>query len=338
MINKKIIFYFSWLLISLLILLIVIIISLCIGSSGILLKDIINVLLTKRVGTVEHSIIFDIRVPRIILGFAVGSSLSISGVILQGIFRNPLVEPYTLGISGGAAFAICLNILLGLNKENMLLSIPISGFLGSILVLLIIYLLSTRKGILKINQLLLTGVMISFIASSLIMFIMSISRLEDLHQIIHWTMGSLEEPNLLLIKIIFFISLLGYFVSYFFSVELNTFLLGEEEAIHLGINVNRVKKILFVLASLLTGSAVSVAGIIGFVGLVIPHLVRIIVGNDHRILIICSGIIGAAFLILSDTIARTIIAPVELPVGVITGIIGGSTFIYFLYKRNLYKK
>jgi len=163
---------------------------------------------------------------------------------------------------------------------------------------------------------------------------MAISKVEDLHGIIFWIMGSLEEPSMLLIKITVLLSVFGLFASYLFCRDLNAFALGEEDASHLGVDTEKTKKILFILSSLLTGCAVSVAGVIGFVGLVIPHFVRMFIGSDHRVLILASFLTGGAFLIACDTIARTVIAPIELPVGVITGIIGGIMFIYFLNKRK----
>ena len=285
-------------------------------------------------GTTEYSILFDIRLPRIILGFAIGGALSLAGVILQGMFRNPLVEPYTLGISGGASLVVCLNIVLGLHQGLGVLTLPFSGFLGAALVVLLVYSLSLKRGILKIQGLLLTGVMISFICSSLIMLIMAVSRTEELHGIIFWTMGSLEEPNWFLIKMTSLVSLAGLLASYLFCLDLNALGLGEEEAAHLGINTERTKRLLFVIASLLTGVSVSIGGIIGFVGQVIPHFMRMFVGSDHRILLIASFLGGGAFLILCDTLARTIISPMELPVGVITGILGGSLFVWALSKKN----
>ncbi|MDD5085686.1 MAG: iron ABC transporter permease [Candidatus Omnitrophica bacterium] len=307
--------------------------SLCAGSVGMSFKDILETIFRGK-GTAEHSILFDIRLPRILLGFAVGGALSLAGVILQGMFRNPLVEPYTLGISGGAATGVCLNIVLGLSHSLGILSLPLCGFLGAILVIAIVYSLSMRKGVLKIQGLLLTGVMISFISSSLIMLIMSVSRTEDLHGIVFWIMGSLEEPNWLLIKSALVVSGLGLVGSYIFCLDLNAFSLGEEEALHLGINTERTKRLLFVIASLLTGLSVSVAGMIGFVGLIIPHFVRMFVGSDHRVLLPGSFLVGAAFLIFCDTLARIVISPLELPVGVITGILGGSIFVYALAKKR----
>lgn len=311
----------------------VIIFSFCMGTAAIPLKKIISLVIEGR-GSGEYSILFDIRLPRILLGFAIGGALALAGVILQGIFRNPLVEPYTLGISGGAALAVCLNIVLGLQRSFGILTLPFSGFAGAILVIVLVYSLTVKKGILRIQGLLLCGVMLSFICSSLIMLIMAVSRAEDLHGIVFWVMGSLEEPSWFLIKTAFLVSILGLVVSYFFCFDLNAFSLGEEEAQHLGINTERAKRLLFILASLLTGFSVSITGIIGFVGLVIPHFVRMVIGRDHRILLIASFLSGAAFLVLCDTLARTIISPLELPVGVITGIFGGGLFVYLLSKKG----
>ena len=307
--------------------------SFLLGPSHIPFSKIIS-LIPNGKGTIEYTILFDIRLPRILLAFAIGGALSIAGVILQAMFRNPLVEPYTLGISGGAALFVSLNMALKLNQRFGLLSLPTSGILGSIAVILILYVLSVKKGVLKIQGLLLTGVMISFISSSLIMLIMAVSHTEDLHRIVFWIMGSLEEPNSLLLKLMLLVSFWGLGVSYLFCFDLNALSLGEEEALHLGINVERTKKFLFLLASMLTGFSVSIAGIIGFVGLFVPHFVRMMVGIDHRILLISAFLCGASFLILCDTLARIVISPLELPVGVITGIVGGGVFIYALTKRR----
>ncbi|MFH1077109.1 MAG: iron ABC transporter permease [Pseudomonadota bacterium] len=310
--------------------------SLSVGSSSIPFKNIVVAVL-ERVPCSEYSIIFNVRLPRILLAFAIGGSLSLAGVILQGMFHNPLVEPYTLGISGGAALGVCLNIVFRLTHSLGVLSLPACGFLGALSIVVLIYSLSVKKGVLKIQGLLLTGVMISFISSSLIMLIMAVSRVEDLHGIVFWIMGSLEEPNNSLILLSLGVSIAGLILSYLFCINLNALALGEEEAMHLGINVEKSKKFLFIIASVLTGFSVSVAGVIGFVGLVIPHYMRMLVGRDHRILLISSFLGGACFLIASDTLARTIIAPVELPVGVITGLVGGSAFVYVLTRQMLLK-
>jgi len=308
--------------------------ALAVGSTSIPFTEIVEVIF-KGKGTIGHSILFDLRLPRIVLGFAIGGGLSLAGVILQGMFRNPLVEPYTLGISGGAALGVCLNIVLRLPDKIGIISFPLFGFLGAILVITIIYLLSIKRGILRIPTLLLTGVMVSFIASSLIMLAMAITRTEDLHGIVFWIMGSLAEADWWLIKAMVLVSIISMVISYFFSLDLNALSLGEEEAMHLGLNIEKSKRLLFLISALLTGCSVSIGGIIGFVGLLVPHFMRMLVGSDHRILLIASFLGGGAFLILCDTLARTIISPLELPVGVITGIIGGILFIYALTKKEM---
>ncbi len=278
---------------------------------------------------IESIILFKIRLPRIILGLVVGAALAVAGVIFQGMFRNPLVEPYTLGVSGGAALGVSLSVIAGFRI------LPLAGFLGALGAISLVYFIARRQGILKISMLLLTGVMISFIASAIILLIMSLAQEHQLHGILFWIMGSLEETNPSLIKLVSLIILIAIAISFLFSRVLNVLSLGEEEALHLGVNIERTKRTLFILGSLMAGVAVSVSGIIGFVGLLVPHFMRLLVGPDHRILLPTSCLAGGIFLVLSDTIARTVISPLELPVGVITGILGGSLFIYFLTKRTL---
>ena len=279
----------------------------------------------------ERAILYEIRLPRILLGFAAGGSLSLSGAILQGIFRNSLVEPYTLGISGGAAIGVCIGIALSAQKIIGFFSLPTFGFFGSFAVLFVLLYLSGRRAIRR-EELLLSGAMISFISSSIILLFFALLRTEEIHRIIFWMMGSLQEEEMKLIAIVCFISILGLLVSYIFSFDLNALSLGEEEAMHLGINVIRTKRFLLLLSSFLTGLVVSITGIIGFVGLVIPHTMRLIFGSDYRFLLFSSFFFGASFLILCDTIARVIIAPSELPVGVVTGVIGGTLFLYLLLR------
>ncbi len=298
------------------------------------ISDIIPVLTSGKEST-EYTILMHIRMPRIILGFAVGGSLSLAGALLQGMFRNPLVEPYTLGISGGASLGVALNILFKWYAVIGTIAYPISGFIGALLVMFFVYGLSVRRQSMGLRDLLLIGVMVSFIASSVVMLLMSISKSEDLHGIIFWIMGSLDEPNLNLIYIAVVVALGGLLFSHLFCLPLNAMSLGEEGARHLGIRVTTTRRWLFLMASLLTGLSVSVAGIIGFVGLVVPHFMRMIMGPDHRVLLAGSFLAGASFLILCDTLARTIISPLELPVGVVTGIIGGTIFVYALTRKRM---
>lgn len=331
--RSKISAWAGWIFLLLLVLLGAVVLSLAVGAVELPLSKVLT-LLTRGQGTPEYAILFEVRLPRILLGFAVGGGLAISGVILQGMFRNPLVEPYTLGISGGAALGVCLNVVAGGASILGPLATPASGFFGALGSIFLVYAISVRGGGISLARLLLIGVMVSFMASSVIMLLMAVTRTEDLHGIIFWIMGSLEEPNPFLIKAVLAISLGGMLLSLFYAVDLNALSLGEEEAFHLGVDVDRVKKAIFVIASLLTGCCVAVAGIIGFVGLVVPHLMRLLVGGDHRILLLASYIAGAAFLILCDTMARLVIAPMELPVGVITGLVGGGLFIYALSKKK----
>lgn len=328
--------YNRWIIILILLIIAVLVafaISLSVGELSISLLDIPEIL-KKGDTNIEYTILNKIRLPRIFLGFAVGGALSLAGAILQGIYRNPLVEPYTLGISGGAALGVTIAIVFGFVSSLGAMVLPISGFIGSLAIIFIVYTFSIQKGKLNTNNMLLTGVMISFISSSVMMLLMAITTTENLHGIIFWIMGSLDEPNINLIYFAFIISLVGLMLSFFFVKQLNALRLGEEKAMHLGINSESAIRILFIISSLLTGISVAVAGIIGFVGLIIPHLMRLLVGNDYRILLISSFLGGAAFLILSDTLARVIISPNELPVGVITGIIGGAIFVVVLRKMN----
>jgi len=307
--------------------------SLCFGSANISPAKLLPAFMCGG-NSIEHTILWEVRLPRIMLGIAVGGALSLAGVILQGMFRNPLVEPYTMGISGGAALGVCVAILLRLGRNFGSWSLPVAGSIGAAATIFAVYLLSTEQGGLNIRNLLLIGIMVSFICSSLITLIMAVSKVEDLHGIIFWAMGSLEQSNPLLVKIAMFVSVIALVLSYFFCLELNALTLGEEEALHLGISVENSKRLLFLLASIMTGLSVSVAGIIGFVGLVVPHFMRLFLGSDHRILLLASWLCGGLFLVFCDTIGRTIISPTELPVGVVTGLLGGIIFVYVLCRRE----
>ncbi len=320
----------------LLLLLITIFIALSIGEVNLSPSDLIQILSER--SSLEYTIVSQIRFPRIVLGLAIGGALSLSGVLLQGIYRNPLVEPYTLGISGGAALAVAFAIVFQLNTMLGLFFLPISGFIGALITVFLVYFLALNRNNFNINRMLLIGVMISFIASSAMMMLMSLSNGDNLQSIIFWIMGSLGETNKLLISIAFWSSISGLLISYMFVHPLNALRLGEEKAKLLGINTDIVIRILFVLASILTGACVSIAGIIGFVGLVIPHLSRLIVGNDYRILLITSFIGGGVFVILSDVLSRIIISPNELPIGVITGMVGGFVFVVVLSRSKFTSK
>lgn len=328
--SKKLI-WFIYVLLLLVALSVVIILSLSIGEIPIPYKKIPQILADKE--SMEYGVLFYIRIPRTLLGFAIGGSLSLAGAILQGIYRNPLVEPYTLGISGGASLGVTFAIVAGLHLLNILL-LPLAGFIGAFTTIFLVYTLSLKKGALSVNRMLLIGVMISFISSSLMMFLMSITATENIHGIVFWIMGSLNESNTAMIGAMVVLSIVCLLIAYLFVMPLNALRLGEEKARHLGINSNATIRILFVITSVLTGACIAVGGVIGFVGLVIPHIVRLFVGSDYRIMLVSSFLSGSIFLILCDIIARTIISPNELPIGVITGIVGGVVFIVLLSRSQ----
>ncbi|MGE4585790.1 MAG: FecCD family ABC transporter permease [Mangrovibacterium sp.] len=333
--NKK---YLKWLVVLVVLialLLASVMISLAAGEMKISLLNALKlVFFPAGDQSLEYMLVRQVRLPRIILGIAVGGALSLAGVILQGIYRNPLVEPFTLGISGGASLGVALTIVFGLHGALGGFMLPLSGFLGALLMIFLVYTLGSGRGRVNVNNMLLIGVMVSFVASSAMMFLMAVSSSENLHGIIFWTMGSLDEPDQRLVTLSLGATLAVLLVSYLFVQPLNALRLGEEKAWHLGIDTNLAVRVLFVLASLLAGVSVSVAGVIGFVGLIIPHLLRLVLGSDYRILLICSFLLGGTFLVFSDVVARTIISPNELPVGVITGIAGGLVFIVMMRKQK----
>ncbi len=310
-----------------------IVFSLSVGTYRILPERFLEIILGNG-SSVENNVFYGLRLPRVLLGLAVGASLSLAGILLQAIFRNPLVEPYTIGISGGASFAVCLAVSLGLTSVFGRHSVYFAGFLGASLVISLLYALNSCGRISSINTLLLSGIMLSFIFSALIMLVLSLSSAEDAHGIIFWLMGSLEHTDLRLSIFAFAASFLCLAIVMLFQHELDALLLGEEQALHLGINTRRAQLRFFLAASFLTALAVSLSGIIAFVGLAIPLIARKVIGNSHRFLLPGAFLLGAAFLTVCDSLARTIVSPTELPVGVITGIIGGSIFVWTLLKKT----
>jgi iron complex transport system permease protein len=297
-------------------------------------SDFVDLIQGKE-GSIELDILRQIRLPRIILGFSIGASLSLAGTILQGVYRNPLVEPYTLGISGGAALGVALAIVFDLYKWGGTFMLPLSGFSGALISLLIVYNISISKGKIRIESMLLIGVMFSYVASSAMMLLLSIISTNNMQNVIFWTMGSLDEPDEMFIRTAFWTAISGLIISYFFVKQMNAMRLGHEKARYLGVNTEISTRVLFLVASVLTGMSVSVAGVIGFVGLIVPHLMRLLFGSDNRLLLLVSFVSGGAFLVLCDSIARTIILPNELPTGVITGIIGGIIFVLVLSRKKI---
>ena len=245
--------------------------------------------------------------------------------------RNPLADPYVLGVSSGAALGAALAMLFGIGTTVALLpALPMFGFAGGLLSLVVIYQLSQSQGRLPIQSLLLAGVILNAILTAFIMFITSIMEPNRSAGLMAWLMGSLTAPGYAALAVFGIYTVGGVAILLQKAQTLNALTLGEETARSLGIETERVKKQLFGLTALLTGAVVSVSGMIGFVGMVVPHAVRMLVGSDHRLLLPASALVGGMFLVLSDTIARTILAPAEIPVGIVTALAGGPFFLYLL--------
>lgn len=276
-------------------------------------------------------IVRQIRLPRIVLAALVGAALAVSGTVLQALLRNPLADPYVLGISSGAALGAILALWWG---GRVSAASPLAAFAGALLTTAWVYLLGRRAGRLASYTLLLAGVITASFLSAVILFIMTLLSTREVRGAAFWLMGDLSVGTGSQLRGLIPATLLGTGVLYWFAKDLNVLLLGEEEAAHLGVNVARVETIVYLLASLLTGMAVSVSGAIGYLGLLVPHLGRMLVGNDHRTLLPTAALGGAILLVLSDTLARTVIAPAELPVGAVTALAGAPVFIYLLRRTS----
>ncbi|MBI5206969.1 MAG: iron ABC transporter permease [Candidatus Firestonebacteria bacterium] len=312
-----------------------ILISSLIGAVDIKFQTFFEIFKGNAQLTKEGIILKEIRLPRIFLGVLTGGVLACCGVVFQALLRNKLADPYILGISGGAALGSIIALLIGVNIAWIGFgAVPIFAFSGALATIFLVYYFSQIKKNIIVDRLLLVGVVINYIFSAFILFLTTLLNFTDFHSVMFWLMGSLgvsEYPHLAIISIYCF---LGISVLWYYSYDLNIISIGEEEAEHLGIEVERVKIICFVAASLLIGAVVSLSGLIGFIGLIIPHILRFILGADHRVLIPSSFLLGGIFLVVCDTIARSLVAPTELPVGVVTAIIGGPVFVYLLKKRG----
>ena len=279
-------------------------------------------------------IFLDLRLSRALLAFLVGASLSLSGAILQGYFQNPMAGPFVVGVSSGASLGAVLAIYIGLNFQLFGFSLQsIFAFASGFVLVYFVYLLSQRNGLFKLETLLLTGIAAGALASSLTSFFIFIKS-DSFQQAVFWLLGSFSLADWSQIAVIapyFVLCLVG---AQWMAKDMNLLVLGDEVAQSLGCSVKRVRKIFLALSTLLAASAVSVSGIIGFVGLIIPHLIRLLIGPDHRYLFLFSCLAGGVFLVYSDLVARTILFPTELPIGIITSGIGAPFFIYLLNHKR----
>jgi iron complex transport system permease protein len=280
----------------------------------------------------QEAIILTVRLPRVLLGAVVGFALAAAGCILQGLFRNPMAGPYFLGISSGASFGAAIAIVLTLFVFGTF-TLSIMAFIFALLTTILVYLIARKKGRLDINTVLLVGMAINLFFSSLVSLMMYIAD-EQLRAIVFWIMGGLWSATWTDFYTILPMVAIGFAVAVIFSRDLNVILNGEDQALSLGINVSAVSKILLFTSALITAAAVSVSGCIGFIGLVGPHITRRLVGPDNRVLLPASGLCGAIFLVLADTIARTISYPVEIPVGVIMGLVGAPFFVSIVLGKS----
>ena len=283
---------------------------------------------------VQESIIIHIRLPRVLGGALVGVALATAGVAYQGIFRNPMADPYTIGAMGGASFGAAVAIVLGVGVALLgVNTVPIFAFVGALSAVFLVYVISREGPRVPVTTLILSGLTVTIFFSALVTYLKLIAG-NKLHALTFWIMGGFTYTNWTDISTIFPLVIIGTAVVYLYARDLNILVLGEEQAQHLGVELEKVKKILLASGALMTAAAVSVSGLIGFVGLIIPHLTRILIGPDHRILLPTSAIVGASFMMLCDSLARVIIAPSELPVGVITAVSGGPFFIYLLRRKR----
>ncbi len=340
---KQRLVHWRWIVVSLIIgLVFTVFLSSAMGSANISASTVVKIILNKVpvVGsfisesfpTTAVNIVLKIRLPRIIAGVLVGIALGVAGTTVQGIFRNPMAEPYTVGVSSGAALGAVLVIFYDLSIFG-LYTIPLLSFISAIGTIFLVYNIAKVDGEVPVGILLLSGIAVSLFLQAVVSIFMY-SAGEELHQMVFWLMGGLWNRNWTHVQMVLPPVLLGSIIIYTFSRGLDAMLLGEEPAQHLGIKVERLKKILLVLAAMITASAVAISGIIGFVGLIVPHIMRILVGPDHRILFPASALGGGIFLVWADTLARTIPATGQLPVGIVTALAGAPFFIYLLRRKK----
>ena len=305
------------------------------GSAEVGVRQVLSTLTGREESEVARLIILQVRLPRVLLAAVIGAALSAAGVAFQALLRNPLADPFIIGVSGGSAFGAVIAISAGLDVLVAGVSpVPVFSFAGAMGTMAAIYFISRVRGRVPIYTLLLVGVIFNAFYSAVIMFITSVVDFTSVLRIVFWLMGNLTSVPYRNITVVAVYVALGCALLLAMCGRLNLLSLGEETAGQLGVNVERTKAITFFAASLVTGAAVSAAGMIGFVGLMVPHAVRLLVGPDHRLLMPASILGGASFLILADVAARTIIAPTEIPVGVVTAICGGPFFIWLLKARQ----
>jgi iron complex transport system permease protein len=300
------------------------VLGLLVGAAGVGLPDLNS--------TTGHAI-FWLRLNRVLAAFVVGAALAGAGVVMQTLLRNPLAEPYVLGVSSGAGLGAAAAILTGVSASG-LFALPAAAFCSAVGALGLVYALASSGGAPSVYGLLLSGAIISAIGSNLLMLLITLAPIEGLHSITWWLLGNLQVTSRAELGVAAGVTLLSLAALWLGARDLNALTLGREAAHHLGFRPARVVTLGLALATLMTATAVSLAGLIGFVGLVVPHVVRTLTGPDHRRLLPASALAGGAFLALCDTVGRVVLAPMEIPVGVVTALAGGPFFLFLLRKRR----
>jgi iron complex transport system permease protein len=324
-------------------LVVVFVLSLGIGQYPIAPDEVVAILFSK-IGihlnidfTVQQADVLTIvRMPRVIMGLFIGAALAVSGAAIQGLFRNPLADPGLIGISAGASFAVAAMIVLGnsalIGIQDLLgnLTLPIAAFTGGLVTTLVIYRLATFGGRTNVATMLLAGIAINALAGAGIGMLISLSNDDQLRDITFWNLGNLNRTTWDSVRVSLPFLIFALIAMPLLARPLNAFLLGESEAGHLGVNVERTKQAVVVLSALAVGAGVAVAGVVNFIGLVVPHLLRLSVGPDHRYVLPGSALLGGVLLVIADLIARTL--PYEVPLGIITALVGGPFFLWLLLR------
>ncbi|MBF8295514.1 MAG: Iron transporter [Bacteroidetes bacterium] len=307
--------------------------SLMVGSTPISVAELWRALVDPSDPSTEmhRTILVNIRLPRVLLAFIVGSGLSVAGATLQALLRNPLAEPYILGISSGGTVGALIAMMSGIGMAY--LTTPLFSFIGSGLVMLLVFGLGHRRGILDTNALLLSGVMVGAFFSAMVLLFTALIN-QDIRSAYLWLIGNLSSADIRSFWVVGPLIVLASIALSTQSRYFNLISTGDETALHLGVEVDRVKRFSYLLASFITGLAVSVSGVVGFVGLVVPHACRLMFGPDHRLLLPASFLAGATYLVACDLLSRIVLAPSEVPVGVVTAVVGAPIFIYLLKKNQ----
>ena len=281
----------------------------------------------------QDAVVWAIRIPRVLLAVLVGAGLALSGAVLQGVFRNPLADPSIIGVSSGAAFGAVTAIVIGVTPLGIFTT-PAAAFVGGILTTLVVWALSRRDGRIDTVTLILVGVALNAMIGSGMGILNYIADDEQLRQVVFWSMGSLGGATWRTTMAILPMILVGMIILPRRARDLNLLVLGDREARHLGVDVDRLRFLLIFVVALTTGAAVAFAGIIGFVGLIVPHLIRLVAGPDHRVLLPASMLFGALLLVVTDLLARTVASPAELPIGILTALLGAPFFLFLLLRTR----